>query len=137
MTSALVQPGQVPTGQRACQRYCHKICGRCVWFWCKALARVALPAQVSCIGCCCWPVKPSSENFSHNCSTTCMMTTRAFVYLSQQSLCIVDGDAPLEDARDTSFIKFANYYSECFRATHSAPSLCWIVWQLLSKQICQ
>jgi hypothetical protein len=56
-----------------------------------------------------------------------MMTTRAFVYLLQQGLSIVDGDAPLEYARDTPLIKFASYYSECFRATRDAPSFCWII----------
>jgi hypothetical protein len=41
-----------------------------------------------------------------------MMATCPFVYFSQQGLAIVDGDAPLEDTRDTPFIKVTIYYNK-------------------------
>jgi hypothetical protein len=56
---------------------------------------------------------------------------RAFVYLSQQGLSIVDGDASLEDARNTPFIKATIYYNKCFRSSHNAFSFRWVVWQPL------
>jgi hypothetical protein len=60
-----------------------------------------------------------------------MMATRAFMYLWQQGISIVDGDAPLEDARNTPSIKVAIHDSKCFKASHNASSFRWIVRQPL------
>ena len=74
------------------------------------------------------PIEPCSKRLGHECATSRVMPTGAFMNLEQQGFAVFFINAYLEDLRDDALVKLSVDYCECFRSSTDASGLCDVLW---------
>jgi hypothetical protein len=88
------------------------------------LATITVPHNVLRVGDRCGPTETLSEGFSDKCSRPDMVTAGTSVYLLQQLVALISGNAPHEYVGRPTLVELAVDDDESFRAAGDVPGFC-------------